>query len=634
MGIAIRRIRAAGAATISRLRLVGAVALATAAAAVLATASPADAGTYVVAQCDAAEPGFADAHFDRTSGAYYEFTRGCSSSGEQRALRIDNIAPVPVAAEGRIRWSAPAGAGIVGVRADASLREDAGHRARLSFIDAAGRQAGRVATGTDEPGGFSHYSQQLDGVGRAGFAALLICAETHPCPESEQARTAIRNIRLTVKDHAAPELSASGTLLGSGWQRGSRTLSASARDAGSGLSALSVTIDGEPLPISKRPDCAARGATATAMSPCPRSAATSAALDTHEAPFHDGTNVVRVCAVDFGSGANTDCRVANALIDNTAPTAAFRPRSAADPELISADVADARSGVAGASISYRPLAGASWKTLPTRPVPGGIAGRIDSESVPAGRYVFRVVAADRAGNVGVAAADRAGKPMVLDLPLLERTSIRTRIAALGHQVPYGERPRLRGRIRTARGTAQVAGLPLVLVERFEPGSRPKLKRRRITSGSGGRIRARLSKGPSRRVVVRFAGSRRLSASRSRARKLAVIGRVRMRISRSRVRAGGLVRFKGKVGVAGVRLPAPGKVVELQVREPGQGRYRTVGQALHSSRTGKVRTSYRFGRFYRKPARFKFRFKVTRQSGWPYRAPAHSRAKRLVVIPRR
>ena len=108
----------------------------------------------------------------------------------------------------------------------------------------------------------------------------------------------------------------------------------------------------------------------------------------------------------------------------------------------------------------------------------------------------------------------------------------------------------------------------------------------------------------------------------------------MRISRKRVAAGGLVRFTGRVGTAGARVPAPGKVVELQVREPGQGRYRTVGQALHSGRTGKVRTSYRFGRFYRKPARFKFRFKVTRQADWPYRAPTHSRAKRLVVVPRR
>ncbi len=219
MGIATRMIGAARAGTIARL-WASAIALLSASAAALAVAAPANAGTYVVAQCDSAQPGFADAHFDRTIGAYYEMTRGCSSSAEQRALRIDNIAAAPVAAEGRIRWSAPDGAGIVGVSAEASLREDAGHRARLSFLDAAGRQAGRVGTGRDGPGGFTRYSQKLDGVGRAGFAALLICAEQRPCPESEQARAAIRNVRLTVKDHATPVVTTSGTVLAAGWIRG------------------------------------------------------------------------------------------------------------------------------------------------------------------------------------------------------------------------------------------------------------------------------------------------------------------------------------------------------------------------------------------------------------------------------
>ena len=222
MGIATRTIAAARAAA-CRAGAARIAALATVAAA-FAAPSPAAAGTYVVAQCDSAQPGFADAHFDRTTGAYYEMTRGCSAADQGRALGIDNIAPAPVGAEGRIRWSAPAGAGIVGVSAEASLREDAGHRARLSFIDAAGNQAGRVATGSDDPGGFIRYSQRLDGVGRAGFAALLVCAEQRPCPESEQARAAIRNVRLTVKDHARPTVAATGSMLVGGWVRGARTL--------------------------------------------------------------------------------------------------------------------------------------------------------------------------------------------------------------------------------------------------------------------------------------------------------------------------------------------------------------------------------------------------------------------------
>ncbi len=134
-------------------------------------------------------------------------------------------------------------------------------------------------------------------------------------------------------------------------------------------------------------------------------------------------------------------------------------------------------------------------------------------------------------------------------------------------------------------------------------------------------------------MVRFAGSRRLLPSASRPRKLAVAGRVTMKLSRKRVAAGGRVRFRGRIGAKGARIPAPGKVVELQVREQGSRRFRTVGDAIHSGRNGSVRASYRFARFYRSPARFAFRLKVTREADWPYRAPTHSRPKRLTVMPR-
>ncbi len=603
-----------------------------AALASLALPARAAAGTYVVAQCDRAQPGYADARFDRTNGSYYEFTRGCSKRGG--ALRIGNIATAPAGADGLIRWMAPAGSGIVGVSAEASLRTDSGHRARLSFLDARGEQAGRIATGRDEPGGFNRYSQHLDGVGRAGFAAILLCGDARPCPESDQARAAVRNVRLTVRDRARPTLRPSGSLFGGGWLRGNATLAAAATDIGSGLAGIEVTANGRRLGLSKRLTCSvvAGGGAVASMSPCPRSSSIGTTVSTAAPPLHDGANAVRICARDYGSDPNLTCVRRRVLVDNTAPGAAFRARSDSDPELIAADVADADSGLARAGIAYRPLAGGPWRRLATHPVPGGIAGRIDSEAVPPGRYAFRIIAADRAGNVRVVDHGRGGRPMVLELPLLQRTRIHARVLALGHRVEYGARPRLRGRI-TARGKGP-GRLPLVVVERFERGSRPLLRRHAVRSSADGSFSTRLAKGPSRRVSVRFAGTRRLAASRSRPRKLAVVGRVRMRLSRRRVRAGGRVRFRGRIGTAGARVPAPGKVVELQVREPHRSRWRTVGDALHSSRRGRVRASYRFGRFYRRPTRFAFRLKVTRQAGWPYRAPTHSRPQRLVIKPRR
>jgi hypothetical protein len=72
---------------------------------------------------------------------------------------------------------------------------------------------------------------------------------------------------------------------------------------------------------------------------------------------------------------------------------------------------------------------------------------------------------------------------------------------------------------------------------------------------------------------------------------------------------------------------------LQVRERGKIRFRTVGDALHTDPRGRVRSAYRFGRFYQNPVRFQFRLKVTRQARWPYRAPIHSPPKELKVVPR-
>ncbi len=246
-----------------RALLVPAAALAAGAAALLALPTHAHAGTYVVAQCDKAHAAFADARFDRTSGAYYSFTRDCSGGAGSGGLRIADSSAAPVGAQGRIKWWAPSGASIVGVRAEAALRSDAGHRARLAFINAGGAQTGRIATGPDAPGGFRRYAGHLDGTGKAGFAALLICANDRPCPRSEQARTAVRNVRLTVRDGSRPTVAPSGTLLAGGWLRGSTRLAVAASDRGSGLHAIEIDANGKRLSLSRvlgcRGGCGERG---------------------------------------------------------------------------------------------------------------------------------------------------------------------------------------------------------------------------------------------------------------------------------------------------------------------------------------------------------------------------------------
>lgn len=611
------------------------LALAAAVLASLVPAAGAAAGEYTVVQCDPLHRGFADARFDRTDGAYYDPSRHCDDPDRGRSLRLDSLVAAPSGAEGRIYWPAPDGTSVVGVSAEANLRRDAGHRARLSFLDARGEQAGRIATGVDEPGGFEPYETRLDGVGRAGFAALLLCVSSQSCPQSDQARTWIRSVRVTLRDAVAPTIAASGSLLGGGWLRGSHELALQLADRGSGLRRLDVSVGGSRIAPSQAFGCELLGSGGLVSSarPCPVSRAASAVHDTTADPFADGANPVRVCASDLGAPVNRTCLERTVRVDNESPRARFASvRDREDPELITATLADRHSGIGAASIAYRPIAGGEWTGADAELLPGGARARVDSTAVPPGRYEFVLAATDVAGNTTATTKRDDGRRMVLEFPLKERTAVRGRVLARGHRVPYGSRPRFRGRLRV-RGGRGLAGMPVQVVQRFEPGSRPARRTRTVRTSRNGGFSVRLSKGPSRKVVARYAGDGRYLPSTARRRKLAVVGRARLRLSRKRVKAGGRARFRGRIGIRGARVPAPGKVVELQVREKGKRRYRTVRQALHTSARGRLRTSYRFGRFYRTPVRYQFRLKITRQAKWPYRAPSHSRPRTLTVLPR-
>jgi hypothetical protein len=87
-----------------------------------------------------------------------------------------------------------------------------------------------------------------------------------------------------------------------------------------------------------------------------------------------------------------------------------------------------------------------------------------------------------------------------------------------------------------------------------------------------------------------------------------------------------------VGHVGARIPIGGKLIELQVRE-GADRWNTVREAFYTKPNGHYRLAYRFGRFYLADAVFRFRAKVAREQGWPYKAPAQSRSRRVTVLAR-
>jgi hypothetical protein len=370
------------------------------------------------------------------------------------------------------------------------------------------------------------------------------------------------------------------------------------------------------------------------MQPCASSRAVSARLDTAARPFVNGRNAVVACASDFGKDAAPGCKRATAYVDNAAPEVGFAAaEDPEDPELIRASAVDRHSGVATGRISYRPLDGGAWRELPTRRRGESLSVRVNSSAEPPGLYVFRVQAADVAGNSTSSTKRSNGRQMVLRFPLREQTSLEASIdGAHRARADYGERPQLQASL-TGPGGRPVAGQPLDVVETFASGSSLRPVSRTVRTDARGRIAVRLTRGPSRRVRVAYAGSRRYLPAPPSSVELGVATEARLLIRPPRIRAGRRALFEGSVGTYGAAM-GRGKLIELQVRGGGIRHYRTIRQAFRTSPDGSWRMRYRFDRFYERPTRFRFRVEVTPEAGWPYLAPAFSDSRVLTVLPRK
>lgn len=617
-----------------RLQLIVVVAAVAFAAVLLAP--NARAGRYTVAQCDRSNRAFADALFERQYGGDYGIAHRCEEDEDGNALQIHAITGAPDNRFGRISWAAPSGARIVAVSAEARLRSDAGNLARLSFLDGAGNEVGRIATGGDSAGGFQPYYRQLSDGGRERFAASLGCVQRDGCRYSDQARTWLRAVRLTIDDPTPPGVFQSGSLLDGGWQHGVETFYGGASDSGAGIEGLYASVNGGAVEPSLAPACATIAGTGlvSRTRPCPPIAIGGGVINTAAAPFVNGDNRIALCAHDYAGSGAPACIHTVVRVDNAPPELAFATaQDPEDPELVTAPASDRHSGVAGGGIAYRPLAGGAWRELPTTLSGGTLLARVDSLAEPPGRYLFRASARDAVGNQASTSARADGAPMVLSFPLRTATNVEAAIDGDGSaRVRYGERPTLAATLRDAGGSA-IGGQPLDVVATYAPGSSLAPVGRTVTTDARGRISIRLPAGPSRRVAISYAGSRRYQPAAAATANLVVAGYARLGALPRHVTAGRKVLFRGSVGTLGAMLER-GKLVELQVKGGGIRRYRTIRQAFRTDPRGRWSLRYGFDRFYERPTRFRFRLKVSRETGWPYLAPSVSRSRSLQVVPRK
>lgn len=588
-------------------------------------------GTYTVVQCDPLNRASNEATLDPS--AAYAVRPQCGDPEQDFALKIDNVSGAQGGRKGRIYWQAPAGTSIVGVTASVKLRNDNGHRARVFIADGKGREVKRLLNGDPSPSGWKKVDWSGGAVGHERFTVTLSCEGAGVCPQSDQAKAWVRNVRLMVADEVDPVLErVDGSLFDGGWLRGDQSVRGAFGDQESGMQSLSLQVGGS-APETFTSACSGElqgQSLSRRFAPCGRSGSFLESVDTAAVPFHDGTNQVHVCGDDFGG--NQTCENGQVLVDNTAPNLAFRSQlTAEDPELIQAVASDEVSGLASGEIYFRQEGTDQWRPLATSVLSNSLEARVDSAAEQPGPYDFLARAVDQAGNQAETTQRQNGEAMVLQFPLRSGVQLRALLEPGGSKrktLAYGRPGHVGGKLLTAADDP-MARRDVTVVEHFGDGALLSKRTRTVRTDGHGNWSERVPPGPSRRITASFDGDQRYLPAEKQAGRLFVRSQARFKTSRRSIREGKRIIFSGKVRHLGAHIPPGGKLVELQVRER-PGRWNTVREAFYTNGSGKYRIGYRFGRFYVRDAKFRFRVKVTREQGWPYKAPVRSR-KRVVIV---
>jgi hypothetical protein len=365
-----------------------------------------------------------------------------------------------------------------------------------------------------------------------------------------------------------------------------------------------------------------------AFAPCGPSSSLDTRVVTTSSPFKDGVNALSLCVLDFAG--NRACNRRPVFVDNTSPTASFANfQNPNDPELIRAQVGDATSGIAAGSIYFRAVGATTWRPLPTQYRLGQLRARIDSTVDPPGRYEFMARAIDKARNTTVTTQRSNGRPMVLTFPLKSGVRLDAHLHGGSNRltVGYGKPSTVSGILRDASGQP-LPDQDVTVSEYFGEGALIDRRVRTVHTDSHGGWKERLPGGPSRKISASYAGSRRYLPDETLAGHLEVKTKATLHISSHHVPEGHRVAFKGRIAHLAARIPAVGKLVELEVKD-GKS-WHTVRRPFYTRSDGRYRLRYRFARFYVSNVRYRFRVRVLRERNWPYKAPVSSRVRKLVV----
>jgi hypothetical protein len=377
----------------------------------LLAAAKAEAGKYAVAQCGwyaGADASWADT----TGGAKFRSDAYCVPPGSDpfagvhmKSLTRDGQGTVSGTRFGRWRWTAPAGTGIVAVRATWWHALHDGLEQRIGSVDGAGGFTPFLTSAVSDSTPREFSKSFPTPVPAIEDRLLCAKAESKWCSLEQSSWSALRALTLSMQDDLIPAVGIGGDLIAGGWHRGEKGGVLWSADGGSGIRWGELKIDGNRVGLTEFP-CAKALIDgewrATQMSPCQAEAATTMGVAT--TAFSDGPHEAATCAADFAGNARctSDYRF---LIDNNPP---------AHPKAVAVAGGEGWRRVDDFDLSWEnpgqgaasPIAGAAWQIVGGNEFDTGVrfaAGR-DRRSLAdlglpaAGEFSLRLWLRDEAGN--------------------------------------------------------------------------------------------------------------------------------------------------------------------------------------------------------------------------------------------
>jgi hypothetical protein len=390
---------------------------------------------------------------------------------------------------------------------------------------------------------------------------------------------------VTIRDDTSPRLEVAGSLLDDGWHRGDADLAYTATD-NTGIRAARLLLDGT---VRSREDV-----TCDYTRPLPCANASNRRLGLGGDPIPDGQHELAV-VVEDAAGNPTATAGRTVAIDSRGPDATL---TRASGRTITVSVADGASGVAGGTIAVRTSVSEPFRALPTTFSGGRLTAKLDRGS--AARVGIAISVGDNAGNV------TAGEMSELSLRVGGR-ALRGGAASVG----YRRTATFSGRLTTRDGVA-LAGQPVAVEATSRAAGSSPTPVGTVTTDARGRFAYRAPAGPSRRLRFTYPGSAGHLTPLTRTAQLRVRASSTIHASPRTLLGGGRVRFSGRLGLFGAKVPRSGKLVDLQAFD--RGRWRTFATARARGSRGAWSSTYRFGD---SPGRYRVRLRIRREDVFPY-----------------